>query len=179
MSRRIRPGSPWCALLPALAAAVGAAGCQRGPEVPPGAQAIEMVVLKGRGGETLALVPVFIEGKGPFAFALDTGASRTVVDRRVAEELGLPPAGGAAEVKGVGGRAVAVPVRVGGWRVGGIELPAGTIDALDLAADGRQDGLRGLLGSDILSRFQTVLVDYKRERLVFNPGASGQLASRP
>ena len=77
-----------------------------------------------RGGETLALVPVYIHGKGPFAFALDTGASRTVVDRRIAAELGLPAAGPEVPVSGVGGNVAAQPVRVEDWRVDEIELPA-------------------------------------------------------
>lgn len=34
-------------------------------------------------------VPVSIEGKGPFAFVIDTGAERTVISRRIAEQLAL------------------------------------------------------------------------------------------
>lgn len=34
-------------------------------------------------------VPVSIEGKGPFAFVIDTGAERTVISRRIADRLAL------------------------------------------------------------------------------------------
>lgn len=34
-------------------------------------------------------VPVSIEGKGPFAFVIDTGAERTVISRRIADKLAL------------------------------------------------------------------------------------------
>src|SRR5579871_1736961 len=34
--------------------------------------------------------PVFINGRGPFRLVLDTGASNSAVNSRVAEELGLP-----------------------------------------------------------------------------------------
>jgi hypothetical protein len=82
------------------------------------------------------------------------------------------------EKKGVGGQAVASSVAVQQWRFGQIDQPASTLDAVDLAA-GRQDELQGLLGSDILSRFRVVTVDYHGQRLFFNPGPSGQLAVRP
>ena len=42
---------------------------------------------------TMIVVPVTINGAGPFDFLLDTGSSDTVVDRRLAEELHLPSAG--------------------------------------------------------------------------------------
>jgi predicted aspartyl protease len=134
-----------------------------------------MTVLKGRGGETLALVPIYIEGKGPFSFALDTGASRSVVDHQIAAELNLPSAGNDVQVSGVGGQVSARPVRVKSWRVADIELPAAPIDALELS--GRSTGLQGLLGSDMLSKFQVIHIDYKNQRLVFHPGPSGRLAS--
>src|SRR5262245_11982061 len=142
MFRHVRLGSPRQALLLALAVALfGVLGCQRTTEnaLPSGAHDIKLVVLNGRGGETLALVPVYIEGKGPFAFALDTGTSRSVVDSRIAAELGLPSAGGEVQVSGVGGKAVAQPVRVGHWRVGEIDIPASTLDALELS-DGDRNG---------------------------------------
>ncbi len=127
MRRCFRTGGPRQALLLVLAlSGFGIPGCRPGIEegVPAGTHAIEMAVLKGREGETLALVPVYIEGKGPFAFALDTGASRTIVDRRIAEELGLPIAGDDVQVSGVGGNTLAQPVRVARWRLAGIELLA-------------------------------------------------------
>src|SRR5258708_15315098 len=43
--------------------------------------------------DTMIVVPVTINGAGPFDFMLDTGNTDTVVDRKLAEELHLPPAG--------------------------------------------------------------------------------------
>ena len=182
MRRCFRTGGPRQALLLVLAlSGFGIPGCRPGIEegVPAGTHAIEMAVLKGREGETLALVPVYIEGKGPFAFALDTGASRTIVDRRIAEELGLPIAGDDVQVSGVGGNTLAQPVRVARWRLAGIELPASTLDALDLSDGDRLAGLYGLLGSDTLCKFEVIHLDYKNQRLIFHAGPSGQLAARP
>src|SRR5689334_21313039 len=103
MCRHLRLGSlpqDWLFVLGFLL--VAASGCQLGMDsgVPPGTHVVEMSVLKGREGETLALVPVLIEGKGPFIFALDTGAVRTIVDRRIAEELGLPVVGDDVTISG-------------------------------------------------------------------------------
>jgi hypothetical protein len=38
-------------------------------------------------GNTLVLVSVTLEGQGPYVMALDTGASKTLVDRSVAQKL--------------------------------------------------------------------------------------------
>jgi len=47
----------------------------------------------GQGGRTLAFVPVSIEGRDTFSFALDTGASTSVVDKNVADRVGLERTG--------------------------------------------------------------------------------------
>jgi hypothetical protein len=181
MGRHMGPGSVRWAGSWVVAVFLLGIGCQRAVEigVPAGAHDIPMEVLKGAQGQTLALVPVYLEGKGPLAFALDTGASRSTVDRRVAVELGLPVAGRAEQVEGVGGKVLARPVDVHRWRVGAIDLPASTLDVIDLSANGRAEGLQGLLGSDVLSRFKVITVDYQRQRLIFNPGPSGTIEPHP
>src|SRR5215470_6495405 len=44
-------------------------------------------------GESIIVVPVTINGAGPFDFMLDTGTTDTLIDRKLAEELHLPAAG--------------------------------------------------------------------------------------
>jgi hypothetical protein len=39
------------------------------------------------GGATAVLVPVYINGRGPFRFTLGTGASRSIADHRLARKL--------------------------------------------------------------------------------------------
>jgi predicted aspartyl protease len=163
------------------AAALAVIGCKRvaEPALPPGSYQIHMMVVKGRHGETMALVPVYINGQGPFAFALDTGASRTVIDRQIAEELRLPAIGEPVEVTGVGGSATAQPVRVENWRIDKIDVPAATMEAVELANGDKKLGLHGLLGSDTLAKFEVIHIDYKNQRLVFQPGESRQIAATP
>ena len=50
---------------------------------------VPLRVVKGGNHTTLAVVPVYIGSKGPYDFALDTGASVSVVDLAVVHELGL------------------------------------------------------------------------------------------
>jgi hypothetical protein len=151
------------------------AGCQRGcrqgaPPVLTGtAQTIKLVVLQGPSTGTMALVPVTIEGHGPYNFALDTGASHSAIDRELAIELNLPVAGAPTKVAGVGSISQAVPVHVSEWRAGNVELPAGTLVTLEMPATSRDLKLHGLLGSDVLSRYGAVKVDYVGKELTLHP----------
>ena len=46
------------------------------------------------------------------------------------------------------------------WRVGTVELPATTIVEENLPFGGTDGGVQGLLGSDMLSQFDVVTIDY-------------------
>ena len=71
--------------LAALAAVVLlAAACGGGTDR--GGMAVHIQVVK-HGRQVLALVPVTIDGKGPYTFALDTGASQSLVDSQIARDL--------------------------------------------------------------------------------------------
>lgn len=70
------------------------------------------------------------------------------------------------EVRGIGGQATARSIEVKEWRAGRVVLPRQKIVTLDTKGIA---GPGGLLGSDVLSEFGKVLVDYRREKLVFGP----------
>jgi predicted aspartyl protease len=126
----------------------------------PGGQRVPMTVIR-KGAATVPVVPVTLEGLGPKRFALDTGSSVSVVDRKVAQQLSLPPVGRPRNAAGVSCSAPAQPVHVASWRVGAVALPAQNIDSITLPA-----GLDGLLGSDVLDRFDAVTIDYAAGSLV-------------
>ena len=42
---------------------------------------------------SMILVPVHINGSGPYEFLLDTGATRTMIDQKLADQLHLPTVG--------------------------------------------------------------------------------------
>lgn len=115
-------------------------------------------VVAGGGGARLVIVPVYFSARGPYDFALDTGAARSLIDSRIAGDLRLPSTGSEEEVTGVSGSSRAVRVRVTAWRVDAVSLPATTI--LSLRLPGGSPRLQGLLGSDMLSRFRSVTIDY-------------------
>ncbi|GAA4098498.1 MULTISPECIES: retropepsin-like aspartic protease [Actinomadura] len=119
-----------------------------------------------RDGATIVLVPVTVNGYGPYDFILDTGASSSSVDRRLVDRIGLPDTGESARVRGVGGSTVAPLVRVGDWRVGGRPLHGRSLVVTDVG----DDRVAGLLGSDELRRFGVITVDYARARLVLYGG---------
>lgn len=114
------------------------------------------------GGATLVLVPVKVNGRGPFDFILDTGASFSSVDRSLVHQLRLPHAGVSAHVQGIAGEITVPVIRIGDWTVGGQPLHGRTMPVLDLGGE----NIAGLLGSDELRQFGTVTVDYHRQRLI-------------
>jgi hypothetical protein len=122
--------------------------------------------LAGPGGAAL-MVPVHINGVGPFSFVLDTGATMTCIDGAVASRLELPEAGGQTGVgMGIGQEPGALQlVRVDSIRVG--EATATGLTACALGLDQfRAVGLDvdGLLGLNYLKEFRVTL-DFGAERL--------------
>jgi hypothetical protein len=164
------------AALPALAGCVvGVSGPEPAAPVPaptppaPGElRTVPLRVLQA-GDSTIAFVPVTIGGQGPFLFALDTGASKTVVDVQVADQIGLARTGEQREVSGVVGQQNAPLARVEQWQLGDFALPAADVALLDLPNPPQGEGLQGLLGSDLLSGFEYVVVDYDDQRLGLPP----------
>jgi hypothetical protein len=134
---------------------------------------IEVVATSARPiRQTLALVPVFIDGQGPLPFALDTGASRSLISATLAERLHLPARGSAGMLQGVAGAASAENFAVASWRAGAIRLPPSLIAAIGSATAGavtRSHGPVGLLGSDVLSRYGKIAIDYDKGLLVLDP----------
>lgn len=128
-----------------------------------------------QGPATLALVPVKIGGKGPYAFVLDTGASISGINANLATKLKLAKTGKSAEVSGVTASARVPLVSIRHWSVGGAALHPGAIGELNFPRSGSgskgSPSILGLLGSDQLSRFGSITVDYGRQQLRFTPGA--------
>jgi hypothetical protein len=134
-------------------------GCGGLPGGQGGAVSQTVKVLRGAHGATEVVLPVTLQGQGPFTFALDTGASTSLIDLTVARQLHLQAAGAAQPISGIGGVERATPVRVTSWNAGKINLPAATIMAAPMPAQ-RTGGLAGLLGSDIWWRFGRFTLDY-------------------
>ncbi len=118
-------------------------------------------VVQGQNGATLVLAPVTIQGQGPFNFAIDTGASTSLISSSLAQQLGLPQAGGPEPISGIGGVTEAVPVQISTWNTGPIHLPSMTIASAAIPHERGGSNFQGLLGSDIWSRFGRFTLDYE------------------
>lgn len=115
-------------------------------------------------GSTIPIVEVFIADSGPYRFILDTGASRTLVESGVAEDLDLPT-GAPARGWGVAAEFEGVTVRTESWRIGDIPLEPRDIVAAPLPQPAQGPRIDGLLGSDVLAGFGVVEIDYDRRLL--------------
>jgi predicted aspartyl protease len=127
------------------------------------AQTIPMVVVKERNGATAALVRVFIHGQ-LVPMLVDTGATVSVINRTAARKLHLKTVGKPHRFCGVTGCALAGRVRVNNWNVGGVPLPTVVVSSSPVA--GLNAHPFGLLGSDVLSRFGSVTIDYANKELI-------------
>lgn len=129
---------------------------------------VKMNVLEN-GEQVIALVPVTINGKGPYTFALDTGASQSLVDAAVAKELGAKETGESRSVAGITEVTRVRTIEVAKWSVGKVKLPPTTIVEANLPFGNADQGVQGLLGSDMLSAFDIVTIDYENEVLRLRP----------
>jgi predicted aspartyl protease len=117
-------------------------------------------------GEAALVVPVYINGEGPFQLILDTGATMTCVDTALANRLDLPQRRGTiGSAIGVGGAGQVSFVGMDSIRVGGAsahDIMACTMDLRSLQMVGPD--LHGLLGLNFLRGFKTTL-DFERNVL--------------
>jgi len=113
------------------------------------------------------IVPVTVNGRGPYEFLLDTGSSHTSVDTALADELHLHPAPGGTVTTVTGSRPVKV-ARIERLAAGTMKFAETEVLVRDLRALRTLDrSLRGVLGQDAL-RQTDYLVDYKHRLLQFD-----------
>jgi Aspartyl protease len=108
---------------------------------------------------SMIIVPVSINGSGPYDFMLDTGCTKTMVNEKLAEELHLSRVDEKTMV-GVMASAKLPVVHVNSISVGGAVVDGGDVYSSDhLTTTGK---VRGVLGEDFLKNFD-VLIDYSHE----------------
>ena len=112
---------------------------------------------------------VRIGGEGPFAFAVDTGANRSVISSELAAALRLP-ARPPVRVNGIAGAQVTPAVELPGLDLGTVRTGRAVLAVMPAA----QLGAPGLLGVDVM-RDRQVELDFRRRRVVLGrverPGA--------
>jgi predicted aspartyl protease len=115
--------------------------------------------------QALILVPVFVDGRGPYSFVMDTGATTTVVSNELADALALPR-GEKQDGRGAAGKMTLVESRLPSLTVGHQILDSLPVSVTDLSFLGRAMGeqVDGALGHSFLKHFVMTL-DYATNAL--------------
>ncbi|MDB5679877.1 retroviral-like aspartic protease family protein [Sphingomonas bacterium] len=108
-------------------------------------------------------VPVSVDGKGPYAFIVDTGAERSAVSRELADTLGLD-AGSRARLFDFAGSSTVNTVKVPSLTAGSLSTAA--IEAPALAEANL--GASGMLGIDALQG-RRIIIDFDNNRMTLAP----------
>jgi predicted aspartyl protease len=136
------------------------------PRAPADSAAGEVAIRLAGFNDAALLVPVHVNGEGPFDFVLDTGATLTCVDAALMDSLGLEPEAGrlgrGLDATSLGNVQL---IRIDSLRVGAAQASDMGGCVLDLAhiQDAGLD-VHGLLGLNFLREF-TVRLDFQRQIL--------------
>lgn len=118
--------------------------------LPPTSQK-EGIPLIGKGG--WLTVQVLINGQGPFTFALDTGATQTILSPKLAAQLALSPSAKPVQLQGLLGTEAAQPTQLDSIQIGPHQTTQ--LDALIIASPliARMQ-VDGLIGQNFLNQYQ-------------------------
>jgi predicted aspartyl protease len=157
--------------LPNFALPPRTVGC-RGATVVSGGATRVPVTVSTVGTQVAVLANMCIDGRGPFPFVIDTGATESQVATSLAARLHLPSAGPKEQFEGVGCTGTSEPRTVTSWSLAGLSLSGQVVSAASLPGMGGRGQPDGLLGSDVLSRFGAVRFDFTASTMLF-PGSEG------
>jgi Aspartyl protease len=129
------------------------------------------------GSGKLAIFSVCVNGSGPYPFLLSTGSGTSVIAPTLAQSLNLSNKTSNVPVAGVSCVSTTSKVQVQNWSFGGVTLaPQSLLVATVPGVPNGQEPL-GMIGSDVLSRFGAIGVDYANKKLVIahseGPAATG------
>ncbi|HEV7605729.1 MAG TPA: aspartyl protease family protein [Steroidobacteraceae bacterium] len=105
---------------------------------------------------------VMVNGKGPFRFVIDTGASRSTLAPHLARALNLQPSVGRnVMLNGVTGAAEVTTVAVDSLEIGALKFEKQDLPVIFTSIMGNADGILGVAGF----QDQRIDVDFKRDRV--------------
>jgi hypothetical protein len=105
---------------------------------------------------------VMVNGKGPFRFVIDTGASRSTLAPHLAKALDLKPSVGRnVMLNGVTGAAEVTTVAVDSLEIGALRFVKQDLPVIFTSIMGNADGILGVAGF----QDQRIDVDFKRDRV--------------
>jgi hypothetical protein len=126
----------------------------------------ELTVVAQQGG-VVAYAPIKFDGSRPQLLVVDTGAAISSISTPLARSLHLVSADRNVEFPAFGCPAMLAEVASGPWMLGATSVPPQLLATLPVS------GLRvsGLFGSDVMSSFGVVVIDYRAARLLLESGA--------
>src|SRR3954467_13280282 len=108
------------------------------------------------------MTPFMVNGKGPFRFVIDTGASRSTLAPHLAKSLGLTQSVGRnVMLNGVTGAAEVTTVPVDSIEIGALRFENQNLPVIFTSIMGNADGILGVAGFDD----QRIDVDFKKDRV--------------
>lgn len=174
VSPRCRRWWPATCLLGALLAGSGSV-VVAAPGVPADAQGTTLVTSPAQEYDNLfacpttvdhigrVVVPVMIDGHGPFRFVVDTGASRSSLGPSLVQVLGLKASTvRSLELEGITGAAPVSAVTVNTLRAGSLDIQHSPMPVLWAPVMAGADGILGIAGM----ADETLLVDFQHNRVV-------------
>jgi len=112
------------------------------------------------------MTQVMVNGRGPFRFVIDTGASRSTLAPHLARFLGLTvPTGRRVILNGVTGAAEVPTVVVDSIEIGALKFEQQHLPVIFTSIMGNADGILGVAGF----QDQRIDVDFKRDRVSVAP----------
>lgn len=123
------------------------------------------------GATPLPVVRARIDGGEERFFILDTGGGDTVIDPRVADEVGAPRFGEQSGVYAGGKKASSAYAAIESLTLGGITMlgvPVRVLDTSRFTAAAGGHPVSGVIGIGVFSQFLTTL-DYPNSRLILQP----------
>jgi predicted aspartyl protease len=136
-------------------------------ESPPQRPEVDGVPFTIHESKPLLIVEAWINGKGPYNFAVDTGASMTVVAPSAARRAAVRRLEGRGKALSATGTAEVTLGKLDALRIGATEAADLDVTIMSLAPLNRALRLRlaGLVGYNLLKRFR-VTIDYPNRRLL-------------
>lgn len=122
----------------------------------------------------LIVIPVTINGSGPYDFVLDTGSNNTILDQKLVDNLSLPR-GKATTIFGARGSMSLSAVYADSLAIAGATVDGKGLFLFSSAnLTSLPQKVRGILGEDFLQKFD-ILIDY-RHRIIQLDSGLGPLA---
>lgn len=111
------------------------------------------------------VVPVTVDGQGPFHFLLDTGSTHSSISDAVADAVGAPAVARATVSSAIGG-GVRTVVRLGRLQLGPIVATGVMPSVMRLDGIDSERTIDGVIGQDVLAPLRYA-IDFRNRRLVW------------